>query len=148
MDYKLQIAGTGPYYNVIKEYALEKNIEDKIRLFGEVKYNDMKKFWENSDIVVSLSDSEGMGLSILEAMSHGAVPIVTDTAGIREFVLDDNNGYVEAIGDVAGISGKIKMLDDDRKKLIMLKGRAWNIIKEKCSEEEYYSLIGEISAMN
>ena len=46
----------------------------------------MAEFWKDADIVISLSDSEGMGLSILEGMSYGLVPVVTKTAGIGDFV--------------------------------------------------------------
>ena len=101
----------------------------------------MHYLWKKADIVVSLSETEGLGLSILEGMSYGAVPVVTDTAGIREYVINDENGYVVSIGDIKSMADKIKHLDENRVKLISFKKKSRYLIQNKCSEERYYDFI-------
>lgn len=138
VNYNLNIAGGGKYFGLIAAYVEEYGLQDKVNLYGEVEYSKMQYFWKNADIVVSLSETEGLGLSILEGMSCGAVPIVTDTAGIREFVVDNENGYVVGIGDVETMAKWIKSLDENRERLIRFKIRSRDLIQNKCSEEGYY----------
>jgi glycosyltransferase involved in cell wall biosynthesis len=40
------------------------------------------------DIIVNLSESEGVPVSLMEAMSFGIPPVATDVGGVRELVAD------------------------------------------------------------
>lgn len=144
INYRFYIAGDGEYFSIIQEYVVEHNLSDKIFLLGKVKPEKMSEFWKDKEIIISLSDSEGMGLSILEAMSCGVMPIVTDTAGIREFVVDDYNGYVVDFGDVDEIASKIEQLEKDKEKIYQFRKNSINIIKEKCIEENYYNILKKV----
>lgn len=144
VKYHLNIAGEGPYFNIIHDYAKDNKIEDKITLYGGIKYEEMMEFWKKGDIVISISDSEGMGLSILEAMSCGAVPIVTNTAGIWDFVINDENGYICEINDVLSMAECIQKLDLDREKLCNFGNRSRKIIAKKCDGKSYINYIIDI----
>ncbi len=141
VNYNLNIAGGGKYLEIILDYVKKHGLINKVNIHGEIRYNKMHYFWKKADIVVSLSETEGLGLSILEGMSYGAVPVVTDTAGIREYVINDENGYVVSIGDIKSMADKIKHLDENRVKLISFKKKSRYLIQNKCSEERYYDFI-------
>lgn len=144
VNYRFYIAGDGGYFSIIQKYVLEHNLSDKIFLLGKIKSEKMFEFWTNKEIVLSLSDSEGMGLSILEAMACGVMPIVTDTAGIREFVVDDYNGYVVGFGDIDSIVSKIKQIEKNKKKMNQFRKNSLNIVKEKCIDDNYYNFLKRI----
>jgi glycosyltransferase involved in cell wall biosynthesis len=59
-----------------------------------------------------MSDYEGMSFSLLEAMSFGLVPIVSDNDGNRGVVENDVNGIITEINGQS-IAQTIEALDQD-----------------------------------
>ena len=84
---------------------------------GYLSADGIEKFWKEQDIFVSVSDFEGVGLSMLEAMAQGAVPIETNVAGAEDFIIPDQNGYYVEIGNVQMLADCICRLKKDRKKI-------------------------------
>lgn len=72
----------------IREYKIEKNVIMK----GYIKNN--KEFLKNINIYVLSSKEEGLGSSLIEAMSFGLPLIGTDAGGIPEIIEDGVNGFV------------------------------------------------------
>ena len=57
--------------NIIKEYAIEKGIEDKVKIIGYVKDTDMYKYLSAADFYAHTSTIEGQALSEIEAYATG-----------------------------------------------------------------------------
>ena len=57
---------------------------------------------------------EGLPRSVIEAMSYGVAPIVTDTGGSKELVVDGKSGLVVESGNPKSIAAGIIRLYDDR----------------------------------
>ena len=140
VEYQFLIAGDGSYYLKLKEFIESNNLINKIHLLGNLKIEQMKEFWKKIDVVVSTSDSEGMGLSILEGMGAGAVPVVTNTAGIKEFV-NKENGYVVEINDIKTMASHLKELSENREKVIRMGKNSRKVIEDKCSLKGYIDYI-------
>ncbi len=137
VEYRLQIAGEGECAIAIKAYIVQNGLENKVQLLGRLAKDAMKQFWNNQDIFVNLSEYEGTSLSMLEAMSFGCVPIVTDVSGAREFIEEGKNGYIYPINDLSGMSDGIKALAADRVKLKIFGTICQKIIQEKCNPDKY-----------
>jgi colanic acid/amylovoran biosynthesis glycosyltransferase len=93
---------------MIKE-ILPTNIE--VNLFGNVPHNDVMKYYKNNDVhlFVNTSTTEGIPVSIMEAISFGIPTIATDVGGTREVVYDGYNGFcVSKSIDAKELSVKIK----------------------------------------
>lgn len=110
IKYKLNIAGDGTYLLKLKKFVEDNNLTEKVVFYGSLKYNEMEKFWKQNDIFINLSDIEGMPVSLLEAMSWGLAPVVTDTSGVRTLITHNENGYICECGDVEGIFNSLKSL--------------------------------------
>jgi GT2 family glycosyltransferase len=65
-----------------------------IRVLGPVKRTKLIEILRKTDIYVDASLNEGFGLIALEAMASGAVPIVSNSFGVLEYMKDGENGYV------------------------------------------------------
>lgn len=141
VEYCFKIAGDGAYFDKLKDGIAERHLEDKVTLFGNLKSEEMNEFWQKCDVVVSTSESEGMGLSVLEAMSYGCVPVVTDTAGMKTFISDGTNGYIVEIGNIELLATKIRELSKCRNLLKKLSENSSRVIQKKCSPEEYIDYI-------
>ena len=58
--------------------------------------HDIHTFYQSSpqDVFVNVSESEGVPVSIMEAISHGIPVIATNVGGTNEIVENDVNGFL------------------------------------------------------
>lgn len=91
--------GTGQYEQKIKKYAKEKLSGKVIYDFrGQVSNTEIMQFYKENhvDIFINVSSSEGIPVSIMEAISFGIPVIATDVGGTSEIVSHESNGYLIA----------------------------------------------------
>lgn len=102
--------GGGELAKEIENYAKEK-LDSNIRysFLGKVENKKVLDYYkeEDIDLFINLSESEGIPVSIMEAMSFGIPCIATDVGGTREIVVSGNNGWllgedytVEAVSEI------------------------------------------------
>ncbi|MCR4429965.1 MAG: glycosyltransferase family 4 protein [Tepidanaerobacteraceae bacterium] len=78
------IAGDGPKKAMLKKMARQLGIEKNVEFLGF--RNDIYELIDCSDIVVLSSRSEGLGISILEALALEKPVVATNVGGISEIV--------------------------------------------------------------
>lgn len=88
---KLTIIGNGELFDKINQSIIEKKLQGNIVLVGEKK--DVFNHLISHKFFLLPSLSEGNPLALLEAMSCGLVPIVTNVGGAKDIVGKDN-GYL------------------------------------------------------
>lgn len=137
INYLFQIAGEGECLEKIADFIKENHLENKVLLLGRLPKSEMDSFWKRQDVFVNISEYEGTSLSMLEAMSYGCVPVVTDVSGAGEFIVNDGNGYICPVGGINEIAERIKILSDNRDKLCEFGKKCVKIIAEKCNPEKY-----------
>lgn len=86
---------------------------------------------ENSDIYILPSYTEGLPMSILEAMSAGLPIISTPVGGIPEAVKDGVNGFLIQPGDYKALAEKIDLLANDKELKEKMGQESLRIAKEK-----------------
>lgn len=67
---------------------------------------------------------EGLPKTVIESMAYAVPPIVTDTGGSAELVLDGQSGIVVAPGDAGAIAGAIRFLYDNPTERALMGRRA------------------------
>lgn len=137
IDYILEIAGDGELLESICFFVGKNNIENKVKILGHIDKEEMALFWERQDIFVSFSDFEGTSLSMLEAMSYGCVPLVTDVSGVSDFIVNSINGWVCDSSKMESYVKKIIYLDKAREQLWFMGKAARTMIESKCDFAEY-----------
>jgi len=78
----------------LKKIASDLNIEKNIEFTGPKSFSEIKDICRNVLFYLQLSDREGMGMSIIEAMQMGIVPIVTPVGEIPNYVKHMENGII------------------------------------------------------
>jgi glycosyltransferase involved in cell wall biosynthesis len=53
-------------------------LRDRVTLAGRISRDEMPNYYSAADVLVSGSHSEGSGYALIEAMSAGVIPVVTD----------------------------------------------------------------------
>lgn len=94
---KLILLGDGPELLDMRQKARELNVEEHVLFLG--KQNDVSAFYQLSDLVLLLSEKESFGLTLLEAMKTGVLPIGTNAGGIKEVIKHEETGFIVNIGD-------------------------------------------------
>jgi glycosyltransferase involved in cell wall biosynthesis len=93
-DWKLVIAGVGSESERLKRKVSELDITENVQFVGWLNKEMNFDYYSRSKIYISLPKSDGMSVSVLEAMSAGCIPIVPDLDVSREWVQNMHNGVV------------------------------------------------------
>jgi len=89
------IYGDGPARPAVEQILREDGNGLPVQLVGFVENDEMPKHLLECHAVVLLSNHEGLGLSLLEGMASGVVPIALRGApGVTEFVFDGETGLL------------------------------------------------------
>jgi len=104
---ELWIASSGSLTRALREQADGASVGDRIRFIGELPEAALRKLYAAADVYISCSVVDGASISLLEAMASGAIPIVSDIPGNREWVGRDV-GFRYPVGDVAQL--RVRML--------------------------------------
>lgn len=85
MCFKYQLVGTGDQ-SMLTELAKRLGVEDMIEFKGEYSHDNVLKWFEDIDIYIHPSRSEGLPRTILEAMTKAVPCICSSVGGIPELV--------------------------------------------------------------
>lgn len=132
-NFSLTIGGGGELENMLKEKAIELNLQDEIQFIGQVK--DVNKHLFEHDCFVLSSFTEGFPNALLEAMSIGLPCISTNClSGPLELLHDDDTIEIPKNGFFKGKYG-ILINNDDEVGL----ANALEYLKTNPTERVYYS---------
>lgn len=94
-DFEWIHLGSGELEEHIRTLAEQKLPAGSYAFLGEVDNQEVLSIYQehNVDVLINLSDSEGIPLSIMEAISMGIPVIARDVGGIAEIV-SDQTGYL------------------------------------------------------
>ncbi|MDC0271296.1 glycosyltransferase family 4 protein [Akkermansiaceae bacterium] len=87
---------------------------------------------------------EGLPNALLEAMTHGFVPVVTPVGLILNIIIDKINGLLVKANDSMSLAHAINRLKPDLGKAKELGNQARLTVKNKYSLEEYLKSINAI----
>jgi glycosyltransferase involved in cell wall biosynthesis len=91
----------------------------------------MPRYYNAADVFISASHVDGSSLSIMEAMSCGAVPVVSNIPSNREWVEDGISGYLFEDGDDLHLASRLLALDKVRSQLSVISRRAQEVADER-----------------
>ena len=139
---KLLLIGEGPDMLEIKSLIEKLDLTNKIKLLGN--RNDIRDILTVMDIFVLPSISEGISLSILEAMASHVPVVTTNVGGNPEIIENGKNGILVGPDNADELANAIRTLivNPDKRKELGNSGR--KIVEEKFAldrmVEDYESL--------
>jgi len=111
---ELIVAGDGVDFLLLKERV--KNIKN-IRVLGDVQGEEKIALFKESHVYVLPSYTEGLPISVLEAMLFGLPVISTKVGGLKYFIEEEKMGYLVDVKSVEGLVEKIELLIQDLEKM-------------------------------
>ena len=110
---KLVLLGDGPELIDMRQKTRDLGVEEHVLFLG--KQDNVSAFYQLSDLVLLLSEKESFGLTLLEAMKTGVVPIGSNAGGIKEVIKHGETGYIVDVGDSEQAAQYAFKLLQDRK---------------------------------
>lgn len=94
VDARLLIVGKGPAKEDLERLVCEMGLQDKVTFTGFVPDEDLPRYYNAADMVISASKFETQGLTILEAMATRKPVACRNGRAFSEIVQDGVNGYL------------------------------------------------------
>lgn len=94
VGWKLYIAATGTETDNLKQQAQQLQLGDDVIFKGWLNAEENRSCYAKASVFVSVPDSDATSVSLLEAMSYGCVPVLSNLPANLEWVLDGINGII------------------------------------------------------
>jgi L-malate glycosyltransferase len=98
-DAILRIAGDGCEREALEDLAVECGVEDQVEFSGELQRSEVKEMISQCHVIVSSSEVETFGITLIEAMACGKPVVSTDSGGPASFINEDT-GILVPVNDV------------------------------------------------
>jgi glycosyltransferase involved in cell wall biosynthesis len=109
---RLRIAGDGPDKPALEAEIARLGLHPSVELLGT--RDDVDELLAAADLFVLSSDSEGLPMSVLEAMAAGLPVVATAVGGIPELVADRETGMLVPPRDTTALAEAIRKIAGDR----------------------------------
>jgi sugar transferase (PEP-CTERM/EpsH1 system associated) len=149
-NFRLIVIGGGPQNNELIKLAMHLGLNNII-MFAGVRH-DIANLLNSLDIFVLSSVSEGLSMTLLEAMACELPIVATRVGGNPEVVIDGDTGFLVNPQNPAALAEKLLLLmkDSGLRKRMGIAGRA-RVIKHFSIQQtvkEYEECYGQILARN
>jgi glycosyltransferase involved in cell wall biosynthesis len=139
-DWKLVVAARGSLTEELKKIAQESIASNQVEFLGFLKPDDNQNWYLQSSIYVSIPDTDGTSISLLEAMGYGCIPVVSDLPANKEWIEDGKNGII--VSNRAELNKSLEealQLDAD-----FVKNENEKIILKKATKEANRTIFNQI----
>jgi sugar transferase (PEP-CTERM/EpsH1 system associated) len=110
-EFRLEVAGDGDEQAAVEALAAELGLADHVRFLGLVR--DVPAVLRRASLFVLSSTSEGIPVTLLEAMARGLPVVATRVGGIPEVVADGETGLLVPPSDPAALAEALLALASD-----------------------------------
>ena len=91
---KLLIIGDGPEKDDFISLSKRLKISKQVIFTGMIPYDEIPLYYQIADLFVTASKTETQGLTLIEAMAAGVVPVCIDDESFKLVVVDELNGKI------------------------------------------------------
>ncbi len=141
-DVQLVFAGGGHEKDMLEAHVRRRGLGDRVRVVGEPTPGQWSLLYREATLVVlPVLWNEPLGLDGLAATAYGKPVIAFDTAGIREWLHDGENGICVPFGQRRAFRDAMCGLLEDRPRLQMLGHRAREVWQEKFRPERHITAL-------
>ncbi|KQV95942.1 glycosyltransferase [Rhizobacter sp. Root1221] len=91
---RLVVANGGSLRGALEHQALALGIAHAVQFVGRLDAATQAGWYDRAQWYVSLPASDSVAVSVLEAMAHGCIPLLSDLPANRELVRDGDNGRI------------------------------------------------------
>jgi glycosyltransferase involved in cell wall biosynthesis len=124
-DAMVEFAGDGGYRSDLEAQAVRLGVADRVRFLGGLHPSEIPEHLRRADIFCLPSFSEGLPVSIMEAMAVGIPVVTTYIGGIPELAVNGETALVVPAGSPEHLAAALARLlqDDDLRQRMVREAR-------------------------
>lgn len=130
VSFRLTFFGEGSYKAELEERLSELIGRGIVYLPGLLNGEALLNALESQQVFLLTSEYEGLSIAMLEAMSRGCVPVVSQLASQSSIIRSGVNALTANVGDIEGFVRNIECLSRDRTYLSRLSSAAFASIRD------------------
>jgi len=128
---RFRVAGDGPRLDDMRALADKLGLAGRFEFLGAVE--DMRGFYQNLDLLLAPSWTEGLPMAQMEAGAMGLPVVATDVGGVSGLVEHGRSGLLASAGDVSALADHVLFLERDPQAAAAMGLHARHIVEERYS---------------
>ena len=93
-DAELVVANDGSLRAALQQQVVDAGLQNRVRLVGRLDAQAQQACYARARWYLSLPESDSVSVSVLEALAHGCIPVLSDLPANHELVRSGDNGLV------------------------------------------------------
>ncbi|NVD44749.1 glycosyltransferase [Qipengyuania atrilutea] len=145
----LDVAGNGPLEQHLLAEIDRLGLTEAVNFHGDMPHEETLSLIANSQIFIQHCMTlpgkgiESQAISLLEAMGHGLVPVVSRHGGMADHVKHGERGWLVEEGDEAAMAKHIVAMNDDADARRSIGAKARTYVLDNFSRERIYPVLRE-----
>ena len=132
IPFEMLVVGDGPERTAMEQEGRRLVMRRKLAFLGTQPNDDVLDLLGSCDAFLLPSAFEGLSVGMLEAMSRGAVPVVSAIrSGVPDVIRPGENGLVAPIGDIEAFADRLALLQADPQARQRLAAEATRTIRDE-----------------
>lgn len=129
-DWELSVVGDGPSMDYYIDKVCKLGLSSKIKFLGF--QSELGQYYASCDAVSLISKSEGLPLSLIEAMSYRCPLISSNVGGVPDLINDGINGFLIPPGDIEMLTSSLtRLIESKNDELNKMGKESYRIYQEK-----------------
>ena len=135
--------GNEKFVTELKDKVAKANLSERIIFTGEQPFDKLPQIFSSLSLVAALSNNEGFGLTVLEAMSSGAAVLATEAGAWKEVIREGVDGHVVPVDSLEQIKEKLNHMLSSPEKLAQMGINGRERVLDKFTVEREAKELGE-----
>ncbi|MFX0182169.1 MAG: glycosyltransferase [Candidatus Hodarchaeota archaeon] len=141
-DIFLLVVGDGPHLKMYKKQALQLKLEN-YAFTGFLSHTKLPYVYQMGEFMVTPSDTETQGLTVIEAMSQKLPVIGVAEGGVLDYIQDGKNGFLVPPGDPEAFAQAMVQFLENPEYIPEYGSNAYKIA-QKYSKSGFISLLDKV----
>ncbi len=135
---RLNLLAGGSQENRIREILEKGGVIDQVRFKGYIPQNELPRYYNEADVYISPSHVDGSSVSLMEAMACGLPCLVSDIPANKEWVTENENGWLFKDGSAESLAEKILHAIENRDTLNKIGANARRVAEERADWQKNF----------
>lgn len=146
VEFHLVIAGKKNGFRYYKlAHLIEKyELGNSVSLIEELPHSKALEALQGADFSISISRNDGTPNSMLEAMTFGCIPVMSDIESIKEWITDGVNGYLLDPRNPESIANAMQRAIAEKEKHDTMRKLNYGLIAEKADYMKNMSRVEKV----
>lgn len=124
LDFLCWIVGEGPERAALSRQIMKLGLQGRVHLVGHIPRENVSGYYNQADLVVMTSKSEGIPVVLMEAMAHGKLVLAPNITGIPELVEHETTGFLYEPGSREDFVSSVRWIHDNQHALAEIRRAA------------------------